>query len=604
MSACRQRQRELSMLVDGEIEGAAKDDLLSHLEVCPRCRDELEKLVELTSVAFDSLRAVRYSSSRIRVSTSMRVRAIQADFGAMPNARALTVLLGIAATLMVAAALVFYSTPMARNNRQVVYMAPRVPADDEADQRRHDGTRPAAARESVRRVERPDALTHTVANADRTSDVHDHAHEADEHEIPLDEDISNAEADAMPAPPDSRFVAYLDVADGPVQRAPRDGRLVRAPAGAGILAGDKLKTAFSRALVRFETGSILALNRFTTVVIARGESPPAIDIVRGEVSIETSRRDIGFEVETPHGSAVDLGTTFAVSVKPLTGSNFLVAEGKIEASTDLGTASVNANWEVDLHSRVAAPSATRYVADVQARLAWTATIPGYNENRAVDIDLKDGLVAFWRFNERRGSIAYDSSGNKFAGRIVGPTWTEGWIGSALEFDGEDDGILVPTGRGVLIERGVSVAFWAWSPVPVRSVGRRLISIGLAKNRGCHSITSGHKLDWHFFDTDGDLDRTCITPGGTPLLEQRWYHLAVTYSDDNDRVRTYVNGTLDRERSTQGKLPPTGGPIVIGAQPYSKSTKGNGWLGKFDEMRVYNRELTPEEVARLADVTRR
>ncbi|GAH26687.1 unnamed protein product, partial [marine sediment metagenome] len=51
--------------------------------------------------------------------------------------------------------------------------------------------------------------------------------------------------------------------------------------------------------------------------------------------------------------------------------------------------------------------------------------------------LNDGLLAYWNFDEGSGNTAYDSSGNN-DGIINGATWTTGYSGYALDFDGTDD----------------------------------------------------------------------------------------------------------------------------------------------------------------------
>lgn len=49
-----------------------------------------------------------------------------------------------------------------------------------------------------------------------------------------------------------------------------------------------------------------------------------------------------------------------------------------------------------------------------------------------------GLLAYWSFDEGNGNIANDYSGNGYHGSIFGATWTTGYSGSALDFDGDLD----------------------------------------------------------------------------------------------------------------------------------------------------------------------
>ncbi len=49
-----------------------------------------------------------------------------------------------------------------------------------------------------------------------------------------------------------------------------------------------------------------------------------------------------------------------------------------------------------------------------------------------------GLLAYWSFDEGSGSTAYDYSGHDYHGTIYGASWTTGYSGYALDFDGVDD----------------------------------------------------------------------------------------------------------------------------------------------------------------------
>ncbi|HEV58315.1 MAG TPA: hypothetical protein ENN87_12615 [Phycisphaerales bacterium] len=45
----------------------------------------------------------------------------------------------------------------------------------------------------------------------------------------------------------------------------------------------------------------------------------------------------------------------------------------------------------------------------------------------------EGLVGWWPFDDRQGTVAIDASGNGNDGTLVGdPTWTTGILGGALD----------------------------------------------------------------------------------------------------------------------------------------------------------------------------
>ncbi len=73
----------------------------------------------------------------------------------------------------------------------------------------------------------------------------------------------------------------------------------------------------------------------------------------------------------------------------------------------------------------------------------------------------DSLIARWKFEEGKGEIAGDSSGNGNEGKIFGATWTEGISGSCLKFDGVDDYVEVLQSAGLEVGIGpfsVEVSF--------------------------------------------------------------------------------------------------------------------------------------------------
>jgi hypothetical protein len=65
------------------------------------------------------------------------------------------------------------------------------------------------------------------------------------------------------------------------------------------------------------------------------------------------------------------------------------------------------------------------------------------------------------------------------------------------------------------------------------------------------------------------------------------------------IRTYVYGNLDRELTTTAILDSSTGPFRIGREPFGAG--GSWWLGAMDDVAVYNRVLSLEELLRLSGV---
>jgi hypothetical protein len=68
----------------------------------------------------------------------------------------------------------------------------------------------------------------------------------------------------------------------------------------------------------------------------------------------------------------------------------------------------------------------------------------------------------------------------------------------------------------------------------------------------------------------------------------WQHFAITY--DNAAIIIYVNGIENVECSATGSAGTDGTPVSIGG--INRLSPG----GTIDELRIYNRALSPQEIA--------
>jgi hypothetical protein len=88
----------------------------------------------------------------------------------------------------------------------------------------------------------------------------------------------------------------------------------------------------------------------------------------------------------------------------------------------------------------------------------------------------------------------------------------------------------------------------------------------------------------------------ISAAGTAQLPvNTWSHLAATY--DATTLRLYVNGVQVGSRAVSGALLTSTGALRIGGN----SIWGEFFQGRIDEIRIYNRALTPTEIQ--TDMTR-
>jgi len=205
------------------------------------------------------------------------------------------------------------------------------------------------------------------------------------------------------------------------------------------------------------------------------------------------------------------------------------------------------------------------------------------------IDGAQPVKGSWHFDENSGTTAYDTSGNDNDGTIHGATWTTGKFGSALSLDGVDDYVDVGTS---LHTDYLTFELWMMNKATSH------------KDRMLCSDWDGADMDWQLFgdESDGTLWLRVDTVGGkdtldgTTVLEfNTWYHIVATY--DGTTMKLYVNGQLDnsKDHAYGGVIKTTGNPRYIGKRPSDTETQ---WLGLIDEVRIYNRALSAEEISDL------
>jgi hypothetical protein len=206
-------------------------------------------------------------------------------------------------------------------------------------------------------------------------------------------------------------------------------------------------------------------------------------------------------------------------------------------------------------------------------------------------NLINGLVLWLRMDEGSGNITYDYSGNGNNGTLYnGPTWVNGKIGKAISFDGVDDYVKVPY-IVVFNQKPFTVIGWIYQNVIKQH--EVLFSTGDAEapDRYLALIINNGNPHFSFWGDD-------LVSYSNFLETGKWYHLAFVWEGQSTRRQLiYVNGTLVATRISTGLLTVTSGA----------ATGNGGWIGRVwniyhngtnDEVRIYNRALSVEEIQKL------
>lgn len=207
--------------------------------------------------------------------------------------------------------------------------------------------------------------------------------------------------------------------------------------------------------------------------------------------------------------------------------------------------------------------------------------------------LAQGLVSSWMFYEGAGRTVHDVSGNDHHGTWNGsgrgsnttPGWVAGRDGWAMEFDGTDDYISGPLNTST---DAITVLLWArYDTLPFANPGLFVLGDTLSTRYvGIWVRNTGYL--WGRIRQAGDAEVNFSQ--NQHLSAGEWYHIVVT-ADGSSSMRQYVNGVQVDSKTYDGS-------IRDWTNFYIGNQAGEGWDGQIDDVRIYNRALSADEIAEL------
>ena len=227
------------------------------------------------------------------------------------------------------------------------------------------------------------------------------------------------------------------------------------------------------------------------------------------------------------------------------------------------------------------------------------------------LSLPDGLIAYIDFEDGQGTTVSDRSPNANHGTLHSSAtddfaWVEGKFGKGLQL--VTDGVVsLPHIDAYLLDEG-TFSIW-FKP-------EQTTSMGLLSKDSTGQETGGHlylELTDHLYPKvrhqkhlSGEF--TVQSSNTDKAIEGQWNHAAVTFGSRG--LNIHLNGEIVAANlsSKIGIGTSSGGtgnpePIALGALSSSSDTNSifpaNSWFhGTLDEFRIYNRQLTKEEVSAI------
>jgi len=210
-------------------------------------------------------------------------------------------------------------------------------------------------------------------------------------------------------------------------------------------------------------------------------------------------------------------------------------------------------------------------------------------------------VKWWKFDEGAGNVTKEALAGD-ACEVVGHRayWKRGVSGTALAFDGYTSVVRLPAEQApaiadaLTLEGWVAIAAYPWNWAPLVQQGHdESYYLGIGPHgRVAMRVRAGSKV---------------VTLESRKRLERkRWYHVAGTFDKVTGTLRVFIDGEPCGERgAAKENVARSTAPIQIGQgkrMAQSDPVRANTFQDTFsfdgliDEVRIYDKALSPEQVA--------
>ncbi|MFF4829230.1 LamG-like jellyroll fold domain-containing protein [Streptomyces sp. NPDC001312] len=196
-------------------------------------------------------------------------------------------------------------------------------------------------------------------------------------------------------------------------------------------------------------------------------------------------------------------------------------------------------------------------------------------------------TAAWSMDEGSGTVAEDEVGDHDLTLRQGATWGTGTSGADLQFDGVA-GHAETTGPVLDTSGNFTVSAW----VKLDRLDGWRTAVG----------QDGKVQSTFFLQKTGDTNKFSFSTSGGRALSTfspqtgRWYHLVGVRNAETGEHSLYVDG-VKQNSFNQCLNPKSDGPLSVGRARFN-SGNVDFWPGGVDQVRVWDRALSSDEISRL------
>ncbi len=200
--------------------------------------------------------------------------------------------------------------------------------------------------------------------------------------------------------------------------------------------------------------------------------------------------------------------------------------------------------------------------------------------------LNENLIMYYSFHtDVSQKTVTDISGRSYHGQVYGAKYAkDNILGGIMSFDGDEDYISV---SNVYLRE---FTFSAWVKAATDDLNNRRIFL-LSDGEHCYALQGNTRGSVGVYVADG----VELNEYGWRLAEGTWTHISVTH--DGDSFCIYRNGRLTEAGNIETSR--VQGTLYIGGTDLHR---GGFWHGAIDEVALFDRALTAEEIAQLYNMT--
>jgi len=205
-----------------------------------------------------------------------------------------------------------------------------------------------------------------------------------------------------------------------------------------------------------------------------------------------------------------------------------------------------------------------------------------------------GLVGHWKFNEKSGITTNDSSRYRNTGTLTGATHLPVWAEKGIKFDGVDDYVNCGNDASLNITNAITISAWIKS-TKTTDYNTIVSNLDINAYNGYDFFTYTGGTIYMQIANATTRDTLMVTKSVT---DGTWH--MVTAVSDATTLSIFVNGIfIGSGARTVADMTFSENPLIgsrhSGTDPY--------FNGSIDEVRIFNRALSANEIKRNYEATK-